>query len=52
LPTNLTLTDLTLKKEENEVLKTLWTFANAMEEGKSEATKEFVRYQRNDPFSL
>ena len=52
LPKNLTLTDLTLKKEENEVLKTLWAFANAMEEGKSEAIKEFVRYQRNDPFSL
>jgi Tfp pilus assembly protein PilO len=50
---NLSLTDLTLRKEENEVLKTLWTFNNVMEsEDKLEAAKKFVKYQRTNPFSL
>ncbi|MFA6250777.1 MAG: hypothetical protein WC686_04770 [Candidatus Shapirobacteria bacterium] len=49
---NLSLADLALKPEENEILKTLGEFRSTLESGKSVQPKEYVRYGREDPFNF
>jgi hypothetical protein len=49
---NLTLTDLTLKKDEQDLFSKLATFDQVTISQSSNGAGEFVKYERTDPFSF